>query len=501
MTATDTDQAPAPLATRREWLGFVVVLGATFMGQVDGFIVSLASPTIQRELPAGFDEIQLVGAGYVLACAAGLVVGGRLGDRFGRRRVFLAGMAVFTLASLACGLAPNAPALIAFRVVQGAAAAALIPQELAILHALFRDDTQRGRALGLYGTALGLGVIAGLAGGGLLVDLDLAGLGWRPAFLLNVPIGLAILAAGRAVIPESRATGATRFDLAGAALTVVAFPAILLPFVFGPHRGWLPSALPCAPVAAVAVALLVRQQRALAARGGEPLFPPRVLTAPGMPTSLATLVTFFAGNAGLFLVFTYYVQTGLGTSPLVGGLMLVPLGVGFAIGSPLSGRLAAGRAGPRLPVLGCLGLAVVLLAQAAIAAGPTSAQRVLLALAMGAVGLAQGLVVAPLIGGILSRVAPDDAGAASGTASTLTQFGLAAGYAAVGSWYSLVLGGTPGAADAPADRDSHVQAFAAATVLLAVLALVTAALCVLRDRVRTSPGTSEALATTTPENG
>ncbi|MCK9923359.1 MFS transporter [Frankia sp. AgPm24] len=500
MTASATVVNEPVTATRRDWLGFGVVLGATFMGQVDGFIVSLASPTIQRDLPASFDEVQLVGAGYVLACAAGLVTGGRLGDRFGRRRIFLLGIAVFTLASLACGLAPNAPALIVARVVQGCAAAALVPQELAILHVLFRDDTQRTRALGGYGTALGLGVICGLAGGGLLVDLDLGGLGWRPAFLLNVPIGLLILALGRSTIPESRAAGATRLDLAGAALTMVAFPAILLPLIFGPRRGWLGWTAVCLPVAVLALAVLVRQQRVLAARGGEPLFSPRVLAARGMPASLATLVTFFAGNAGLFLVFTYYVQTGLGTDPLVGGLMLVPLGVGFSIGSPLSGRLVA-RFGPRLPVYGCLALAVILLGQAAIAAGPTSLQRVLLALAMGGVGLAQGVVVAPLIGAILRRVTTDDAGAASGTASTLTQFGLAAGYAAVGSWYGLVLGGAPGTADAPADLDSHTRAFAAATVLLAALALATAALCGLRDRAANFPGTNQLPGTTTPRDG
>ncbi|HWM05477.1 MAG TPA: MFS transporter [Actinophytocola sp.] len=477
MTVSSADRA-----TTRDWLGLAAILAATFMGQVDGFIVTIAAPSLQRDLPATFGQVQLVGATYVLAAAAGLITGGRLGDRLGRRRVFLAGVGVFTLASLICGVAPNAELLIAARFVQGAAAAALIPQEIALIRATFLDTGQRTRAISTYGVVLGLGVIFGLAGGGFLVHWDVAGLGWRTAFLINVPIGVAIIVLGR-VIAESRSSQVPGLDLVGAGLTAVALPALLVPVMLG-HEGsawiWL-----SAVAGLVVVVVLVVQQRASAARGGEPLFPPHVLTARGMPTGLAAITTFFGGNAGLFLVFTYYTQTGLDHDPLAAGLMFVPLGVGFSVGSAVSGRLVA-RYGPRLPVAGCLFLAVALLGHLAVVRAPPEAQTVLLGVAIGAVGLAEGLVVSPLIAGIFDQVAPDDAGAASGAAATVTQFGLAVGFAAVGSWYRLVLGGTPGAPDAPAGLAVHQRAYFAAIAILVVLALVTSLLCALRLRAARS---------------
>ncbi|TCO60650.1 MFS transporter [Actinocrispum wychmicini] len=465
-------------ATARDWTGLAVVLAATFMGQVDGFIVNVASPTIQRDLPAGFDQIQLVGAAYVFACAAGLVTGGRLGDRFGRRRVFLAGVTVFTIASLCCGLAPNADLLIAFRFGQGAAAAALIPQELAIVRTMFHDDAQRARALGAYGVALGLGVIAGIAGGGILVDLDVAGLGWRSVFLLNVPIGVAILALGRFTIGESRSETTVRLDTVGALLTAFSIPALLVPLIFGPRAGWSVWVWVSALVGVLLIVVLASQQR----RNADPLYPPHVLATPGFPLSMATLAAFFAGNAGLFLVFTYHLQTGLGLDPMAAGLMFTPLGIGFAAGSALTGRL--GRYGTRVPVAGT-GLIAVCLLVMATAAGMSQAP---LAVLIGLIGLGQGLVVAPLVGVVLGRVTPDEAGAASGIASTVVQFGLAFGFAMIGVLYRTVLGGTPG--DAAIDPSHHSAAFTAATLVLAGTAAVTSVLCWYLARPRKITGTN-----------
>lgn len=458
----------------RRWLGLAAVLAATFMGQVDGFIVTVAAPSVQRDLPATFGQIQLVGAGYVLACAAGLVTGGRIGDRWGRRRTFLAGVAVFTLASLLCGLAPNAEVLVAMRCVQGLAAAVLVPQELALIHALFPKQAHRARAIGWYSVVVGLGVIAGLGGGGLLVHWNPADLGWRTVFLINVPIGLLILLLGRAAIDETRPESRAGLDLAGAGLTAIALPALLVPLVLGVEPGASPWLWLTPLVALAAGVALVRQQRALAASRGEPLFPGRVLTTPGMRLRLAAIATFFAGNAGLFLVFTYYVQIGLGREPLTASLMFVPLGVAFAIGSAFSARLA-GRFGDRLPVVGCCLLAVALLAHLVVVRTPPEHQTLLLALAIGAVGLAQGTVVAPVITGIFARVEPDDAGAASGVASTVTQVALASGYAVIGVCYREALGATPGVQQVP--LDTHVHAYSLAIGVLVVLALTTSVLC------------------------
>ncbi|MET8763257.1 MFS transporter [Lentzea sp. NPDC004782] len=458
----------------RTWLGLAAILAATFMGQVDGFIVTVAAPSVQRDLPASFGQIQLVGAAYVLACAAGLVTGGRLGDHWGRRRTFLAGIAVFTVASLLCGLAPSPGVLIVLRCVQGLAAAVLVPQELALIHAMFPGRTQRARAIGWYGVVLGLGVIAGLGGGGLLVHWNPADLGWRAVFLVNVPIGLLILLVGRAAVDESRSSERPGADLAGAALTAIALPSLLVPLVLGtePGASGLLWTLPF--VALAAGVLLVRQQRKLAASGGAPLFPPRVLATPGLRTRLAAITTFFAGNSGLFLVFTYYVQTGLGRDPLTASLMFVPLGAAFALGSAWSARLSA-RFGDRLPVLGCCLLALALLGHLAAVRAPVDAQDFLLAVAIGAVGLAQGIVVAPVVTGIFARVGTDDAGATSGVASTVTQLALATGYSVIGVGYRMLLGAAPGAPAVP--LNDHVHAYSVSIVVLAALALVTGALC------------------------
>ncbi|EWM19074.1 MFS transporter [Kutzneria sp. 744] len=461
MTATAT-----PLATVRNWIGLAVILAATFMGQVDGFIVVIAAPSIQRDLPASFWQIQLVGAAYVLACAAGLITGGRLGDRHGRRRVFLLGVAVFTLASLVCGLAPTAPTLIAARFAQGIGAAALIPQELALIRGIFLDDAQRAKAIRWYGVVLGFGVIFGLAGGGLLVHWDLAGLGWRTAFLINVPIGALILAFGSRTVAETRVDGSPALDLVGAGLTALALPALLLPLILGQQTGWIWLSL---PIGVVLAAILFRQQRSRR----EPLFPIPVLTAPGLPAGLAAIGTFFAGNAGLFLIFTYYLQTGLDRDALTAGLMFVPLGIGFVAGSAASGRVAA-RFGKSLPTAGCLFLAAVLTVQLAVVHAQPDAQTALLGIAIGVVGLAQGLVVSPLIAGIFDRISPADAGAVSGAASTVTQIGLASGFAAVGSWYQLFLDGDD-------TLGGQVFAYSASILVLVVLAVVTSLLCARRE--------------------
>lgn len=466
---------------RREWVGLGTVLAATFMTQVDGFIVNVASPSIQRDLNAGFDQIQFVGAAYVVAFGALLITGARLGDRIGHRTVFLYGVAGFALTSLLCGLAPSADLLIVARFLQGATAAFMAPQVLSIIRATVHDTEQRAKAVSVYGVVIGLGVISGIAGGGILVDLDIAGLGWRPVLLVNVPIGLAILALGR-MLPRSTPNAGSRLDLAGAALTTVALPALLIPLIFGPGGAWwLWLGL---PLAVVVFRALAAQQRGLLARGGAPLFPPHVLTARGMRLSLLTVMSLFAMNSGLFLVFTYYLQTGLRLDPMVAGLMFVPLGFGFSLGSAAN-RWVSRRVSVPVPVVGCGMVAAVVLAGAVITRAPESAQPALLAVMIGLAGLAQGMVVTPLVAGILSRVEPADAGAASGMAATVTQLGLALGVAVAGVWYRTVLGATPGDPGVPF-ADS-ATAFAAAAGLLAVIAVATSLLSARLHRLPSEP--------------
>jgi EmrB/QacA subfamily drug resistance transporter len=471
---TAVEEEERTTASRRDWIGLGVVLTSIFMGQVDGFIVNVASPTIQRDLPAGFDQIQLVGAVFVFAAAAVLVTGGRLGDRFGHRRLFLIGGAGFTIASLLCGVAPSAELLIAFRFIQGVCAALQGPQVLAIVRNTFLDAAERGRALGAYGVALGLGVIVGIGGGGVLTDLDVAGLGWRAVFLINVPVGLVLLALTPLTIKQSRSSSPVGIDAAGVVLTAIAVPALLVPLIFGPRVGWSGWIWVVAVVGVLALVVLARQQRGLVRRGGNPLYPGRVLATRGFPLSLITVGVFFAGNAGLFLVFTYHLQTGLGLDAFAAGMMFMPLGVGFAIGSALSGRFAA-KWGMRIPIVGTCVNAVCLIIGAAATSTAPGFQQVVLTIMISALGFTQGLVVAPLIGGILGRITPGDAGAASGIASTVVQFGMAFGFAVTGVWYGIVLGGTPGV-PGPELADLNT-AFMAAALLLAAGSVGTSVLC------------------------
>ncbi|MFG1892193.1 MFS transporter [Micromonospora sp. NPDC049051] len=452
------------MSERREWLGLGAVLAATFMTQVDGFVVNVASPSIQHDLGAGFDQIQFVGAAYVIAFGALMVTGARLGDRMGHRTVFLWGVAGFTVTSLLCGVAPDADLLIVARFLQGAAAAFMAPQVLAIIRATMRDPDRLARAISVYGVVIGLGVISGIAGGGLIVEANILGLGWRPALLVNVPVGIVILALG-GILPHTVPKAPHRLDLAGAALTIVAAPALLVPLVFGPGgSAWLWLGVPLAVALGV---VLVNQQRRLHREGGEPLFPPRVVTAPGMRLSLLTVLALFATNSGLFLVFTYYLQTGLRLTPLTAALMFVPLGIGFSLGSAANRRVGRLVATPT-PVWGCGLLAAVLLASAGVVQAPESAQAPMLVAVVTLAGFGQGLVVSPLVAGILGRVRPTEAGAASGMATTVTQFGLALGVAVAGVWYRTVLGATPGDPGVPfAD---HANAFAATALLLAASA-------------------------------
>ncbi len=487
-----TEHGPPPGPTARDWAGLAVVLLAMFMSQVDMFIVNVAAPQIQGGLRADFGQMQFVIDGYVIAYAAGMVTGGRLGDRVGRKRVFQYGVAAFTLTSLLCALAPSANTLIAARVLQGLSAAVMTPQVLSIIRAVFRAERDRAHAIGAYGAAIGAGVIAGLVGGGLLLSADVAGLGWRLIFLINVPIGLAILAAAVPAVRENRSAGTPGLDLVGVLLTAVLLPLLLIPLTVGPSKGW-PwwCQVGVALALATAVAFLA-WERGLERRGGGPLLPARLLRAKGFPLSMAAVVTFFAGNAGLFLVLTYHLQSGLRLTAMAAGLVFVPLGAGFIAASALCRPLAA-RFGIGISVAGGLIMAVSLCAVPAVTGRETSLQAWLLGAVMGVSGFGQGLVVAPLVDTVLARVHPDDAGAGSGVLNTVTQAGMALGVAVIGALYQSLLGTNPhGDGASSATASDYMTAFDTTSLCLAALAVTAAALCAVLGKQRTQQEQAQA---------
>ncbi|MEV5740925.1 MFS transporter [Microbispora rosea] len=408
------------------------VLTGVFVAILDFFIVNVAIPTMQRDLRAGPAAVEWVVAGYALAYGSGLVLGGRLGDVFGRRRMFALGLALFTLASVACGLAPDAGSLVAARVVQGAAAAVLAPQVLAVIRTAYSGAAQ-ARAVNAYALTMGLAAVFGQLAGGLLIQADLFGLGWRACFLINLPIGVVALAATWRVIPESRAAGAVRLDLGGAALVTLALAATLLPLIEGREQGW--------PVwtwvsFALAVALLLAYARR---RHDSPLIDLALFRERAVTAGLLTNLAFSMGMAAYFLIFAMYSQEGRGLDALQAGLVFTPIGAGYLAASLAAPRLAA-RFGRQIIAFGGLTRAVSLAVLLVAVAGNAPIGWLVPVLAVDGAGM--GLVLSPIMGTVLSRVAPHHAGGAAGALTTAQQVGGALGVGIIGIvFYSALSGG------------------------------------------------------------
>lgn len=419
--------AQAPAAAPR--LALPVVLTGTFMVVLDFFIVNVALPAMQSGLHASSTAIEWVVAGYALTTAVLLITAGRLGDRYGRRRAFGAGLGLFTLASLICGVAPDAGELVAARLLQGAGGALLMPNVLAIITISYEGE-QRVRALSLYGLTMGIAAAGGQLLGGALIALDPAGAGWRACFLVNVPVGLlALLAAPRAV-PESRDPRAQTLDLAGALLVTAALTAVVLPLVQGRSDGW-PAwtwiSLALAPVCGLAFAA---HQRARDARGLTCLVAPRLVAIRALRRGLGAQLAFWSGQASYFMVLAIYLQQGRGLTPLQAGLVFTVLAVSYLAVSLYSAQLSLrhGRG-----VLTAAGLSLAaghgLLAAAVGLHAPVAALFPGLLVA----GAGMGLAIAPLTTLLLSTAPPEHAGGVSGLLATTQQIGAALGVAVIGA--------------------------------------------------------------------
>lgn len=442
-----------------------VLLAGTFIALLDFFIVNVALPDIQRSLHSGPSAIQFVVAGYGLALAAGLITAGRLGDLYGRRRMYVVGLALFTVASAACGLAPGAGFLVGARVVQGAAAAIALPQILGIINTSY-TGIRKAKAYTAYGMAIGFGAVFGQLIGGALIEVNLAGLGWRSIFLINVPIGLAAALLASRLIPESRAPGGARIDLLGTVLVSAGLIAIVLPLVEGQQEGWPAWTFGCLAAAVPLLGVFIRYQRRLAARNGSPLINLALFRERAFSAGVVTNVVYQMMMASFFLVLALYLQDGRGLSALQSGLIFLPLGLGYFAASAASAKLAL-RLGRQVLALGALVVSAGYLLLAATASDSTGWLIPGLVVA----GIGMGFAIAPMPSIVLAGVKPDHAAAASGVVSTAQQAGNAIGVAVIGAIFYHALG-----------SGSYPHAFALGLITMAALGVAGAALVQLFPR-------------------
>lgn len=416
----------APRLRAGRWLPLPVLLAATFLVVLDFFVVNVALPSLQRDLQAGPATLEWVVAGYGLTFAVLVLAAGRLGDRIGRRRLLGLGIAAFTVSSLACGLAPSGEVLVLARLAQGAGAALVQPTVLALLGTLYAG-ADRARAVGAYATVMGVAAAGGQLLGGALLQLDLAGLGWRAVFLLNVPVGLVALAALPVTLPPTPALSRARIDVVGLLLATAALTALLVPLLDGRQQGWPVWAfLSLAAVPSLALGFALQQRRAVRA-GGSPLVEPDWFTDAAFRRGLLVQLGFWGGQASYFLVLALYLQGGLHLSALRAGLVFSVLAAAYLVASVRAAALTA-RHGRSVVVVGAAALAAGHLAEL-VAAGHGVAALVPGLLLSGA---GMGLCLAPINTVVLASVDSARAGAVGGLLATVQQVGNALGVAAVG---------------------------------------------------------------------
>ncbi|WP_243722440.1 MFS transporter [Actinomadura sp. 7K507] len=416
----------------RRWLALVILLGAGFMDMLDVTIVNVAVPSMLRDLEAEYSQIEWVVAGYVIGFAGLLVTGGRLGDIFGRKKIFLLGVVGFTAASLFCGIAVNAEMLIAGRIAQGAMAGLMVPQVLAIIHVTFPPG-ERGKVLGIWGSVLGFASVAGVIVGGLLVEWDLFGLGWRAIFLINLPVGLAAVVAGYFVVQESRSLTAPKLDLVGMVLAVSGIALMIYPLIKGRDHGWPAWTFAMMVGSLLVLGLFTAYERRRTRTVGSPLVVLGLFRVQAFSTGMVAYLIFWISLGGFFLVWTFYMQLGLGWTALHAGMTAAIFAVGAGAGSGLSVELLTPRFGRKVLMAGALFNAAGFgwYAVAANHHGPEigtwdMAGPLVLA------GFGFGLVIAPIVDVILTGVDRHDAGSASGLLNTTQQVGWALGVALVG---------------------------------------------------------------------
>jgi EmrB/QacA subfamily drug resistance transporter len=440
------------------WGPLAVLMGGIFLVVLDFFIVNVALPSLQHDLHATSSGLEWVVAGYGLTFAALLVAAVRLGERWGRRRMFTLGIGAFVIASAACGAAPTVETLVAARLAQGVGGAMVTPLVLALVRDVYAGG-RLARAIGVYSTVMGLAAASGQLIGGLLIQADVAGLGWRAIFWVNVPVGLAVLALAPRMLPNRRGASA-RVDLAELLLATVTLTALLLPLMEGRRLGWPAWTWASLALAAGAAVATYVRGRALVARHERPLIDPAAFGSATVRIAIACQGLLFVGMASYFLVLALYLQLGRGLSALASGLVFTLVAGPYMAGTVAVPRLAA-RLGRWTVTAGAATFAVGHLAlwDAVRADAPLAGLAPGLALA----GFGMGVALTSLIGTAMTGVEPARAGAVSGVLSTVQQVGNALGVAVVGM---VFFGALPDGYDAALERSLLVLAAATAAVAL-----------------------------------
>ena len=465
MQANSTTVHAGPLLSERQrTIAFATVLTAVVLEVADSTIVNTALPAIRIALDASSSQMQWIVAGYLLSLGSLLLLGGKLGDAFGHRRVFLWSVAAFVLTSVLCGLAQDAGQLVAARILQGAAGAIMAPQGMAIIQLLF-TPLERVAKLAYFGLIVGLAAIVGPILGGLLIEMNLLDLGWRVIFLLNLPVGLGAIVVGRMVLPHAGELSPPRVDPLGALLFAASFGAMLFALTHGAEQGWSILVATLGLAGAATAAFAWQRARRRRAAGKPSIVEPDLFRLPTFAWATCAAFAFAAASIGFLLVFAVALQQGIGLSPLDTALVHIPFGAGVMLGvGVLVPRLLPGM-GKRLPLAGgslmLLGESAALL----IIAGGDGGSALLLAVLFVA-GLGMGTLSGPLGPIVVADVDRSMAGTASATYRTSQQLGGAIGIAVVGAAYFAVRAG-----HGPLSGLPPAAAVVAVLVLLALLAV------------------------------
>ncbi|XVU25909.1 MFS transporter [Actinoplanes sp. CA-054009] len=428
-------------AYRHRWIALFVILAVEVMDLLDALVTNIAGPVIRDEIGGSYSLIQWLGAAYTLAMAIGLLTGGRLGDIFGRRRMFIIGAAGFTLASLVCGLAQTPAQLITARAVQGLFGAVMLPQGLGMIKQMFSADEQ-AKAFGAFGPVMGLSSVGGPILAGWLVDADYFGAGWRMIFFINLPLGLFALFGAVRWLPEFRSAKAPRLDWLGVLLAAAGAFLLLYPLVQGRELDWPVWCFALLALGVVVFGLFAIYEARRERGGRDPLVTPSLFRKRAFSGGLAVGLVFFAALIGTGLVFTFYLQIGLGYSPLKAGLTTLPQALGTVAGFVAAGAGLAERFGRRLLQLGTVVMIVGTAAFALsvrLAGADVTPYKLIPGLVL--VGAGMGLAMAPFFNIVLAGVDDEETGSASGALTSVQQLGGAFGIAVLGTIFFAILPG------------------------------------------------------------